>query len=428
MGGLAQLCIARGWQVEGSDQHVYPPMSDQLAQAGIRLYEGFDPAVLTPDVDLVVIGNALSRGNPCVEAVLDQKISFVSGPELLGRLTQEMQVFAVAGTHGKTTTTSMLAWILDQAGYEPGFLVGGVPTDFGVSARLGGGQYFVVEADEYDTAFFDKRSKFVHYHPDVFGINNLEFDHADIFPSLEAIETQFHHAVRRVPSQGFVVIRNQVESIARVIDRGLWSGLISVGAETDVSIQADSQTLHYPAIGQRINWRMRGAHNAANAEMAVAMAHAANVPLDQAFQALDGFSGVARRLNCLHESAALTIWDDFAHHPTAIEATLETLRAENSDGPLIAVIELRSNTMRAGIHADALRDAVRAASEVVWVVPDSVAWDASRLLRSETTDWVTADIDQLAVTLPTCTGTLVFMSNGGFGGLQTRVVSNIERS
>jgi UDP-N-acetylmuramate-alanine ligase len=173
MGGLAQLCIARGWQVEGSDQHVYPPMSDQLVEAGIRLHEGFDPQVLTADVDLVVIGNALSRGNPCVEAVLDQRIPFISGPELLGRLTQDMQVLAVAGTHGKTTTTSMLAWILDRAGYEPGFLVGGVPTDFGVSARLGGGQYFVVEADEYDTAFFDKRSKFVHYHPDVFGINNL---------------------------------------------------------------------------------------------------------------------------------------------------------------------------------------------------------------------------------------------------------------
>ncbi len=428
MGGLAQLCIARGWQVEGSDQHVYPPMSDQLVEAGIRLHEGFDPQVLTADVDLVVIGNALSRGNPCVEAVLDQRIPFISGPELLGRLTQDMQVLAVAGTHGKTTTTSMLAWILDRAGYEPGFLVGGVPTDFGVSARLGGGQYFVVEADEYDTAFFDKRSKFVHYHPDVFGINNLEFDHADIFANLEAIETQFHHAIRRVPSTGFVVVRNQVESIARVIDRGLWSGLISVGSETDVSMSADGESLYYPTMGQRVRWAMRGSHNAANAEMAVAMAHAVNIPLDQAFQALDGFSGVARRLNCLYESVRLTIWDDFAHHPTAIEATLDTLSAENSEAPLIAVIELRSNTMRAGVHVDTLRDAVRAASEVVWVIPDSMTWDATRLLRPETDDRLSTDIDALANTLTECTGTLVFMSNGGFGGLQSRVVSTLKTS
>ena len=428
MGGLAQLCIARGWQVEGSDQHVYPPMSDQLVEAGIRLHEGFDPKVLTADVDLVVIGNALSRGNPCVEAVLDQRIPFISGPELLGRLTQDMQVLAVAGTHGKTTTTSMLAWILDRAGYEPGFLVGGVPTDFGVSARLGGGQYFVVEADEYDTAFFDKRSKFVHYHPDVFGINNLEFDHADIFANLAAIETQFHHAIRRVPSTGFVVVRNQVESIARVIDRGLWSGLISVGSETDVSMSADGESLYYPTMCQRIRWAMRGSHNAANAEMAVAMAHAVNIPLDQAFQALDGFSGVARRLNCLYESVRLTIWDDFAHHPTAIEATLDTLSAENSEAPLIAVIELRSNTMRAGVHVDTLRDAVRVASEVVWVIPDSVTWDATRLLRPETDDRLSTDIDALANTLTECTGILVFMSNGGFGGLQSRVVSTLKTS
>jgi UDP-N-acetylmuramate: L-alanyl-gamma-D-glutamyl-meso-diaminopimelate ligase len=428
MGGLAQLCIARGWHVEGSDQHVYPPMSDQLSKAGIRLHEGFDPAVLATDIDLVVIGNALSRGNPCVEAVLDQKLPFVSGPELLGQLTQEMHVLAVAGTHGKTTTSSMLAWILDQMGYEPGFLIGGVPTHFGVSARLGGGHYFVVEADEYDTAFFDKRSKFVHYHPDVFGINNLEFDHADIFPTLDAIETQFHHAVRRVPPKGFVVVRNQVESIARVIARGLWSKLISVGADTGVSIQADGSTLEFPACGQRVHWLMRGAHNAANAELAVAMAHAVNVPLDQAFQALSGFSGVARRLNCLYQSAALQVWDDFAHHPTAIQATLDALFTEHPDRPLIAVIELRSNTMRAGTHVEALRDAVRVASEVVWVVPQSISWDATQLLRSATADRLATDIEQLATTLPTCIGTLVFMSNGGFSGLPARVVENLERS
>jgi UDP-N-acetylmuramate: L-alanyl-gamma-D-glutamyl-meso-diaminopimelate ligase len=278
MGGLAQLCRQKGWEVTGSDQHVYPPMSDQLRQAGIVLHEGYDPSVLREDLDLVVVGNAMSRGNVEVEAVLDGKIPFISGPELLGRLTEEMTVLAVAGTHGKTTTTSMLAWILESQGMNPGFLVGGVPQNFGVSARLGGGQWFVVEADEYDTAFFDKRSKFVHYHPDIFGINNLEFDHADIFHDLSAIETQFHHAIRRVPSQGVVVSRAGVDAIDRMLARGCWSQQLRIGEGTSLQFRAERDRLVCDDWGLSVQWSMRGKHNAQNAELAVAMAHAVNVP------------------------------------------------------------------------------------------------------------------------------------------------------
>jgi UDP-N-acetylmuramate: L-alanyl-gamma-D-glutamyl-meso-diaminopimelate ligase len=428
MGGLAQLCRQKGWDVTGSDQHVYPPMSDQLRQAGIVLHEGFDTSVLTDDLDLVVIGNAMSRGNSAVEAVLDRKIPFVSGPELLGRLTADMTVLAVSGTHGKTTTTSMLAWILEAEGMNPGFLVGGVPKNFGVSAHLGGGQFFVVEADEYDTAFFDKRSKFVHYHPDVFGINNLEFDHADIFADLSAIETQFHHAIRRVPSSGFVISRTGVEAIARVLARGCWSRQISIGKETAVDFHADADTLVSDALGQSIGWMMRGAHNAQNAELAVAMAHAVNVPMDRAFSSLDSFEGVARRLNLLLETGSLKIWDDFAHHPTAIETTLDALSEGGAnDGPLIAVIELRSNTMRAGVHGDALLNATTNADQVIWVLPPDASWDSSVLERSDGSSRVIGDVlaveDELA-SLPL--GQVVFMSNGGFSGIQTRVVERLR--
>lgn len=428
MGGLAQLCRQKGWDVTGSDQHVYPPMSDQLRQAGITLHEGFDSAALTDDLDLVVIGNAMSRGNPAVEAVLDRKIPFISGPELLGRLTANMTVLAVSGTHGKTTTTSMLAWILDAQGMNPGFLVGGVPQNFGVSARLGGGQFFVVEADEYDTAFFDKRSKFVHYHPDVFGINNLEFDHADIFADLAAIETQFHHAIRRVPSSGFVVSRIGIEAIERVLERGCWSQNISIGKETAVDFRADADALVSDALGQSIRWTMRGTHNAQNAELAVAMAHAVNVPLDRAFSSLASFEGVARRLNLLFETGNLKIWDDFAHHPTAIETTLDALSEGGaSHGPLIAVIELRSNTMKAGVHGAALVNSAVSADQVIWVLPDDAAWDSSVLDRDDGSSRVVRDVlsveDELAGQQ---SGQIVFMSNGGFSGIQARVVERVQ--
>jgi len=426
MGGLAQLCRESGWQVSGSDQHVYPPMSDQLARAGIVLHEGYDPAVLDDSLDLVVIGNAMSRGNPVVEAVLNRKLPFSSGPELLGRLTASRTVLAVAGTHGKTTTSSLLAWILEANGLSPGFLIGGVPTNFGISARLGSGDVFVVEADEYDTAFFDKRSKFVHYHPDVFGLNNLEFDHADIFSDLGAIETQFHHAIRRVPSNGFVVARQGIDSIDRVIARGVWSHLIRVGREGSIQFQAHNHTLTDSESLRSIDWSMRGQHNAENAELAVAMAHAVGVPIERAMDSLTNFAGVARRLNVLFEDPSLRVWDDFAHHPTAIAFTLAAVRAEAGERPITAVIELRSNTMKQGVHGQALAEATRDADRVIWVLPPNVGWDTQILLRADGSAQVSFDTQLLRDPLAeTAVGELVFMSNGGFSGLQAAVVAKL---
>jgi UDP-N-acetylmuramate: L-alanyl-gamma-D-glutamyl-meso-diaminopimelate ligase len=424
MGGLAQLCRQKGWKVTGSDEHVYPPMSDQLCQAGIALHEGYDPSVLTDDLDYVVIGNAMSRGNPAVEAVLNRKIPFISGPELLGRLTKDMTVLAVAGTHGKTTTTSMLAWILESQGLNPGFLIGGVPLNFNVSARFGGGEIFVVEADEYDTAFFDKRSKFVHYHPDIFGINNLEYDHADIFPDLEAIETQFHHAIRRVPGSGSVIRRSEIEAIDRIMARGCWSDQSIIGNGTSLRFEAVGERLTSKINGQSIHWSMRGQHNAENAELAVAMAHAVDVEIDDAFHALSEFQGVARRLNLLFESPMMRVWDDFAHHPTAIATTLDAVN--DGQGPLIAVVELRSNTMKAGVHGAALLDAVALADQVFWVLPEDAAWDATVLVRSDESSTIVRDLFELEAQLANQTrGQIVFMSNGGFSGIQARVVAQL---
>jgi UDP-N-acetylmuramate: L-alanyl-gamma-D-glutamyl-meso-diaminopimelate ligase len=428
MGGLAQLCRESGWEVTGSDQRVYPPMSDQLRQAGITLTEGYDPAVLDDAPDLVVIGNAMTRGNPVVEAVLNRKLPFISGPELLGQLTRDRVVLAVAGTHGKTTTSSLLAWILEANGFAPGFLIGGVPNNFGVSARLGSGELFVVEADEYDTAFFDKRSKFVHYHPDIFGINNLEFDHADIFADLAAIETQFHHAVRRVPSDGYVVARNAVDAIDRVIDRGLWSSLIRVGKQTAVCFRAENEDIVDTHTGQRVAWSMRGQHNAENAELAVATAHLAGVPVDQALESLGAFEGVARRLNVLFENPSLRVWDDFAHHPTAIRFTLEAIHAEAGGRPLTAVIELGSNTMKQGVHGASLREAAQQADRVIWVVPKETSWDPGVLLRPDGSTALCFDAGELVTELACQSeGELVFMSNGGFSGLQAAVLSQLQR-
>ena len=427
MGGLAQLCRQKGWIVSGSDQQVYPPMSDQLAQAGITLHEGYDPAVLKADLDLVVVGNSMSRGNLVVEEVLDRRIPFISGPELLGRLTGEMVVLAVAGTHGKTTTASMLAWILECQRLNPGFLIGGVPQNFDVSARLGGGKYFIVEADEYDTAFFDKRSKFVHYHADIFGINNLEFDHADIFDTITSIEMQFHFAIRRVPRSGLIVARSRIKAIDRVLERGCWSKQMWIGRGTTVEFESQLNELFFPSLGQCIEWNMRGAHNARNAELAVAMACSLNVPIEVAFSSLQSFRGVARRLNLMFEGDGLKIWDDFAHHPTAIEATLSALAEDEIAGPLTAVIELRSNTMKLGIHGDALLKSVDAADIVYWVLPESQDWNVSSLIRRDGTAHLVADALCLPPDLVSqLRGQIVFMSNGGFSKIQQRVVEAIK--
>lgn len=428
MGGLAQLCCENGWNVSGSDERFYPPMSDQLRHAGIVLHHGFDARVLTDDLDIVVIGNSLSRGNPVVEEILNHRIKFISGPELLRRLIESMTVLAIAGTHGKTTTSSLLAHLLECAGLKPGFLIGGVPENFGVSARLGKGDYFVVEADEYDTAFFDKRSKFLHYYPDIFGINNLEFDHADIFDSLSSIEKQFHHAIRCISPKGTVVARSKIDSIDRVLKQGIWSNLVMVGQDSEFCFSHNGRYLESATHYLSSEWIMRGTHNARNAELAIAMASTVGVGLSEAFGAISSFQGVTGRLNKLFENNELVIWDDFAHHPTAIAYTIETLKAEAPTDELHAVIELKSNTMRAGVHRQALFDAIQGADSVTWVVTKDIDWDTNRLGASPIPATVVIDVLSEIPNLVCLKGQIVFMSNGDFSGIQKALIKQLTNN
>ncbi|HEY5718344.1 MAG TPA: UDP-N-acetylmuramate:L-alanyl-gamma-D-glutamyl-meso-diaminopimelate ligase, partial [Motiliproteus sp.] len=356
MGSLALLAKARGLTVSGCDANVYPPMSTQLREQGIELLEGYRVEHLNPAPDLVVIGNALSRGNPCVEYVLDHNIPYTSGPEWLAReLLQERWVLAVAGTHGKTTTSSMLAWVLEHAGMAPGFLIGGVPGNFGVSARLGETPFFVVEADEYDTAFFDKRSKFVHYHPRTAILNNLEFDHADIFDNLAAIERQFHHLVRTVPASGQLVVAAGDANLKRVLGQGCWTPVVHFGGEGEAPaasgwqarlLRDDGSEFEVWLDGEAVatvSWDQSGQHSVMNGLAAMAAARHVGVVPSLAAEALSRFQGVKRRMEKVGEAAGLTIYDDFAHHPTAIATTLAGVRARLGEAPLLAVIEPRSN-------------------------------------------------------------------------------------
>ena len=438
MGGVALLARQLGYQVSGSDANVYPPMSLQLADAGIVLAEGFSAENLQPRPDLVVMGNALSRGNPEVEAVLDLGLPYVSGPQWLGEnVLAGRWVIAVSGTHGKTTTTSMLAWILECAGMEPGFLVGGVPGNFGQSARLGQSDFFVVEADEYDTAFFDKRSKFVHYKPRTLVMANLEYDHADIFPDLAAIETQFHHLIRCVPSQG-LIIHGDVPAIERVFSKGVWTPRQSFGnqASNSWSVRALSAAgeqfeVSSPAGAvEVINWSLIGAHNLLNACAAIAAAHHAGVPLDIAARALEGFTGVKRRLELRGTPAGIAVYDDFAHHPTAIALTLQAMRQrlDKKSGRLIAVVEPRSATMRDGHHQAALAAATAEADAVFWYEPPGLSWSLKDLVadRAEQSVWQQLDglIDAIAGAAQSG-DVLVVMSNGGFGGIHEKLLQRL---
>ena len=439
MGGVALLARESGFSVTGSDRNVYPPMSTQLSESGIALTDGYGADQLSPAPDRVLVGNALSRGQPVVEAMLDEGLPYTSGPEWLGReILNGRWVLAVSGTHGKTSTASMLAWILDHAGLEPGFLIGGVPSNFGVSARLGQGRYFVVEADEYDSAFFDKRSKFVHYRPNTLVINNLEYDHADIFPNLAAIETQFHHLIRCVPSNGQIV-RGAGDAIDRVLERGVWTPVRSVQAESSaaqvksawswraVSAQADILELTAPdGTRGRLHWSMIGEHNAANATAAMAAAAHAGVSMEQAIAALQAFTGVKRRLECLGRPAGIAVYDDFAHHPTAIHSTLHALRAATTSGKLIAMIEPRSNTMRLGEHKAHLVACAADADLALWLDPPGLDWDLSHTVASasgqEAFDSVEAMIER-AVAAAVTGDSIVVMSNGGFDGLHQRLLT-----
>ena len=437
MGSLAVLAKELGHTVTGSDANVYPPMSTQLQAQGIVLTQGYDAAQLDPAPDLVVIGNALSRGNPAVEYVLNKGLPYVSGPQWLAdHVLQGRWVLAVAGTHGKTTTSSMLAWVLEHAGMSPGFLIGGVPQNFAVSARLGDTPFFVVEADEYDSAFFDKRSKFVHYRPRTAILNNLEFDHADIFPDLPAIERQFHHLVRTIPSEGLVIHPTTEPALLRVIQMGCWTPVQTTGQGGQWQarlLSDDGSRFEVIFEGQpqgTVEWDMTGQHNVANALATLAAARHVGVVPAQGVEALSAFKSVKRRMEKVAEVRGITIYDDFAHHPTAIATTLDGLRKKIGDAPLIAIIEPRSNSMKLGAHRDGLPESVQQADQVVWYAPANLGWDlgATAALCSvpavvcDSLDGIIARVKSQAQP-----GThVVIMSNGGFGGLHGKLAEALQ--
>jgi UDP-N-acetylmuramate: L-alanyl-gamma-D-glutamyl-meso-diaminopimelate ligase len=440
MGGIAALAKALGHEVEGSDVDVYPPMSTQLEEMGIKLFHGYRAEHLRPAPDMVVVGNAMSRGNPAVEFMLAEGLAYQSGPQwLYEQLLHRRHVIAVAGTHGKTTTTSMLAWILEQAGLRPGFLIGGVAPDFGVSARLGEGSHFVVEADEYDTAFFDKRSKFLHYRPRTAILNNLEFDHADIFPDLAAIETQFHYLVRSVPGNGLLVVNGGDEALQRMLQRGCWTPQESFGIPTSqwraAEPKADGSAfdvLYMDKKVARVEWSLLGTHNVNNALAAMAAANHAGVMPEQAAAALATFKGVKRRLEVRAKVDGVTVYDDFAHHPTAVTTTLAGLRGRVGKERIVAVMEPRSATMKMGVHRDTLAQAFSGADRVFVYQAPNVNWDVAgtfSALGSRAS--VIRDVDALvaAVMSEVQRGDhIVVMSNGGFGGFHEKLIDRLERN
>ncbi len=439
MGSLAILAREAGHQVRGCDAQAYPPMSTLLAEQGVEVLEGYDPAYLDPRPDLVVVGNALSRGNPCVEYVLDQNMPYVSGPQWLAdAVLRDRWTIAASGTHGKTTTASMVAAILEDANLNPGFLIGGVPLNFPVSARLGDSPFFVVEADEYDTAFFDKRSKFVHYRPRTLIINNLEYDHADIFPDLAAIERQFHHLLRTVPGSGCVVLPAGVQAIEDVLGQGCWTpverlhvGEGALGVPWTARLLqedgSDFDVLHNGQPVAHVKWHLTGRHNVANGLAALLAARHAGVPLETAAEGLSRFQGVKRRLEVLGVPGGVTVYDDFAHHPTAIATTLQGLRARvGADAHVLAVIEPRSNTMRMGIHRDDLMSACREASEVIWYQSPGLAWNLENTARNGPVPArIIGDTDEIVrqIAAEAQPGWhVVVMSNGGFEGIHGRLL------
>ncbi|ASL27855.1 UDP-N-acetylmuramate:L-alanyl-gamma-D-glutamyl-meso-diaminopimelate ligase [Azotobacter chroococcum] len=437
MGSLAVLAKELGHRVTGSDANVYPPMSTQLEAQGIELLQGYSAEHLQPAPDLVVIGNALSRGNPAVEHVLNQGLPYVSGPQWLAdHVLQGRWVLAVAGTHGKTTTSSMLAWVLEHAGMSPGFLIGGVPQNFAVSARLGGTPFFVVEADEYDSAFFDKRSKFVHYRPRTAILNNLEFDHADIFPDLAAIERQFHHLVRTIPSQGLIIHPTTEQAIERVLAMGRWTPVQTTGegGQWQARLLAEDgsrfEVLFEGALQGVVDWELTGRHNVANALAALAAARHVGVLAEQGIAALGSFLSVKRRMEKVAEVRGVTIYDDFAHHPTAIATTLDGLRKRVGEAPIIAVIEPRSNSMKLGAHRDGLPESVAQADQVVWYAPPNLGWDLAATAAACPVPAVVCDSLEAIiarVASQAAPGTqVVIMSNGGFGGLHGKLAKALE--
>lgn len=452
MAGLAMIAREAGHRVTGSDRNVYPPMSTQLAAAGIEIYRGFGAEQLDPVPDVVVVGNVMSRGQPVIEALLERRIPFMSGPEWLAReVLRERWVLAVAGTHGKTTTTSMLAWILEFAGLSPGFLIGGIAKNFGISARLGKAPFFVIEADEYDTAFFDKRAKFVHYGPRTLVLNNLEFDHADIYADITAIERQFHHLIRTVPGSGLIVHHARDPSLKNSLGMGCWTATEPFCLDGTVEPQpkwsarlagaahggGGGDGTHFEVVLEgapvgHVSWALIGLHNVENALAAIAAARHAGVPVEVACSALCTFEGIKRRLELRGEVAGVRVYDDFAHHPTAITTTIDGLRRKVGSARIVAILEPRSNTMRLGVHRDSLAASL-AGADTVWVyAPPDLGWDVEAAVHSlGRKARVVTDMDtlfaELADDLRSGDHALI-MSNGAFGGLHERLLAALQDS
>lgn len=438
MGGLAVLARQLGHRVTGCDIDVYPPMSTLLEEAGIEIIEGWDPRQLDIGADLIVIGNAMSRGNPLVEHILTNNLPYISGPQWLAeQLLHKRHVLAVAGTHGKTTTSSLLAWIMECAGRSPGFLIGGQPENFGVSARLGEGDFFIIEADEYDTAFFDKRSKFVHYHARTLILNNLEFDHADIFKDLSDIQRQFHHLVRTVPGDGLIIYNKQDKALQEVLEMGCWTPLQTFGDKGDLSAKplvaggSEFQIHHNGELIGAVAWDQVGRHNMLNALAAIAAANHIGVGPEQSIAALQTFRGVKRRMELRYVVGGITVYDDFAHHPTAIKFTLEGQRNHGAEGRVIAVLDLCSNTMRMGVHERRLAAALAPAELVFIHAPRGLAWDP-RAVCAQLGEQaqVCSGVDQLVSGLlhtARAGDRVIIMSNGSFGGIYDKLEAALKK-
>jgi len=420
MGSLALIAKQLGYQVSGQDQSVYPPMSTQLDQQNINYAQGYEIADM-PEADIYIIGNALSRDNACVEEILKKQYAYASGAQWLSeQVLRDKWVLAISGTHGKTTAASMLAWILDYAGYDPSFLIGGVVEDFGVSSRLTNSNFFVIEADEYDTAFFDKRSKFVHYHPKTLVINNLEFDHADIFNSLKDIQKQFHHLIRTMPSDGLVIRPENNQAIDEVLEQGLWSSEKTLPTQT---LKTTKIGTSFNVEGAKVNWHLLGEHNMQNGLSAIYAAHHVGVPFDVACEALNHFKGVKGRLEVKHRTQEITLYDDFAHHPSAIKTTLSGLRDKVGGETIVAILELRSNTMKSGIHQQSLVDALTQADQVLILRPSNIDWNIDALFNKHALFNSVDEIINALSYIPK--GHFVVMSNGGFGDIFNKLIKNL---
>ena len=438
MGSLALLAKARGYTVTGSDENIYPPMSTLLNNQDICIQQGYSPEHLTSTPDMFIIGNAMSRGNPSVEHVLNQRLPYTSGPQFLSEhLLHDKWVLAVAGTHGKTTTASMLAWILERAGMQPGFLIGGIPVNFGVSARPGETPFFIIEADEYDTAFFDKRSKFIHYQSRTVLLNNLEFDHADIFDDIKDIQKQFHHLVKTLPSDGLIISPDNDPLLGEVLSMGCWTPVTWMGKQSEWHIdpvEKDGSHFHILHKGQQagtVKWTHTGRHNSDNALGAVLAARHAGVAPAIACEALCEFKGIKRRMELLADINGVCIYDDFAHHPTAITKTLEGWRQHRGDKTRIrVVIEPRSNTMKQGVHQHTLAESLKQASEVIWLEPQGLKWSLQDMVNTTTVPstifHATDDIITYLADTSEHGDDIIIMSNGGFNGLHQTLINVLQ--